>query len=506
MAGLRAIYLPMLRDDLAKVQMKIRNLTKGVELKTSTFKNREFGPKTWTPNNEAGDRIRIELVWKPAKHPSILRTEHPPKIEMHRSATGQVELDFVPIFLAQFDWPTQHLVWLWIAVLGVFAAALRRRESWISQIFWGLLVAAAAITSLLFWQQSYSVLSASIDPDGYQKYGTALRDYILQPGERERLAGWMHESYAHTYVALVPVVLALLGLLGLPMQLAYIFVVALSSLGTLALVLRIGRDAFGLNFRILLGAGLLFATHLAVLKSFARPSTDMPGVFAVTAMLAMLLWRLREVDRRQLWLAPLLGIALALVRPPGPAYVVFFGFAWVVIDWLREKRLRLPVRLGTGFIVAGIPGIVFLALYALCGWESNLALAMKKKEEFESISTLTEFLICLPALLQFLPLAWFAIRAKDGFERRAIVLLAAWAVFFGLLLTATKAPFMVRLLLPVLPALALLTMLGMRRLDERAPRLLYPAIGAIAAVNVAIAVYLIFLPVTPPMPWGRFIY
>ena len=500
--NLRGIYLPdLLQDEISNVRLEIKNLTTGKVLKKSSINPGESSARTWTPSNSKGDLLRFSLLWKPSKGPLARRTTDPPLVDIKQSANG-APVEYVPVFVVHYAWPTRGLLWAWplVALFGFYAYYRERLAPWFL-ITLSLMIVA---TSLDYWQTSYTLFYPHHDPDQYGIYGEWLSEYVLFSRDRDEIELQMRD-YTHGYVATVPAFLAVLRLVGIPQDVAYAFLVAISSFGVILLFWHWCR-VFQLSYGLTLTATFAFASHFVILKAFAAPSTDMPGLAAVCAMISLLLWRLREENQRQVWMAAVLGILLVMVRPPGPLYLFYFGCAFVIVDWVREGQFRFTKRLATGFAVAGPPTLIFFTLFIVFGWDHNLGAAMKKREEYSPLSTLSNFLHCLPGLLQLAPLGWAAIRWRGTFERRAVILMVSWLIFFPTLLTITQAPFMLRILLPVLPVIVFLGILGLRRLEEKMPIANRILVMLITVANIGLAIWMVCDDHFANQPLANFLY
>jgi hypothetical protein len=508
-ADLRAIVFPgMQRGEKSRVSLRIFNETRDIELRSTKWARDDRLEKVWTPNNAVGDRIRLELTWLPlTKTPNLQQAEVFPADSEMKIRVGGEETDFRPVFLVQYAWPTRALQWLWPLGLITFGIAFwkpRRSTVIVFLVMTGLL---CTITSLMFWQQRLGLASAHTDPDRYGRYGQFLHDYVFEADKRDEiLANPEFLDYQHAYAAGVPAILA--GLYGVfSPQVAYAGLVAVCGFGVLLLLGHIGRNVFDLSDRQLLAGFGILASHIVFLKAFARPSTDLPGLLTVVAMIALLIWRMREAQPRQLWISALLGIALVFVRPSGPFCLLFFGIAFVVVDCVREKRLEPLKRIATGFAVAGPATALFAALFFFFGWSHNLEEAFVKKSEFYFGTTLTDFLVCLPALLNILPVLWIFARFRGPLERKSAWIIVAWIGFYIVMIIATRAPFLTRLFLPLVPFFVIFALVGIREIRCGWRRgLAYALIGATAAANIAITIWLTTLPNLPPAPFARFIY
>lgn len=511
-ADLQSIIFPGMRRGVSKVRLRIFNETRGVELRSTKWTRDDKPFKRWNPNNAAGDRIRVELSWEPSANPPSLKQADVEPAEQLLVKVGGVESDFRPVFVAQYFWGTRGLQWLWpLAAIALGVAIWKPRRSTVITFFvvTGLL---STLTSMLFWQQRYSLVSAHTDPDRYGRYGQFLHDAVFEG--RDLSENQEFQDYPHAYAAGVPAILAALcrifppeaGHAGFAPQIGYVGLVAVCGFGVLLLLGHIGREVFDLSDRQLLAGFAILASHLVFLKAFARPSTDLPGLLTVVAMIAVLLWRIRLAKPTQLVVGALVAFPLLFFRPSGPLHLLFFGIAFVVVDCVREGKLSPLKRIGAGFALVGPATAVFFILFFAFGWKHNLEIAFAKKTEFYDVTAWKNLLDCLPAVLGVLPVFWIFARFRGPLERKSAWIIIAWIAFYLVMIVATRAPFLTRLFLPLIPFFVLFALVGIREISVRWRWIGYALLGIASIANIAITIWLTTLPNLPPMPWARFIY
>jgi hypothetical protein len=121
----------------------------------------------------------------------------------------------------------------------------------------------------------------------------------------------------------------------------------------------------------------------------------------------------------------------------------------------------------------------------------------------------------MPALLQFFPLFWIGLKWKAW--RKHLPMLAVfgiWGLFFTVLLIGVKAPFLLRLFLPVVPAVVLLAAPGLAWMEERWRTVALVICLLWCGTNVGVQIYDSSIEYVPPVLFfdghmleiGRFIY
>ncbi|MFT5466979.1 MAG: hypothetical protein ACI8UO_002081 [Verrucomicrobiales bacterium] len=458
-----------------------------------------------------GDRIQVkfELLDSPkdvapsVKKMKASKTPILPELDLTTNLCSEA-VDGFPqmILLYQASW--KPLLWLWIVVgLSLPLVLWIRPTIWPWLIFLGF---CALLTSWLGWQQRISNHYGNFDPDRYGQAANFMADWWRNPSDRPQMEEQLHK-YQHAHVALVPAALTVLMIAGMEMHDAYLLFNALISFATLLLIQQLLSRQLRLSWPISTIGTLLFACHFIFLRTFARPTTDQAGLFLVTAMLCLLVAR---SQRRSFWNT--LGLALLvapliLVRPPGFVYAAFLIGMAPFCDWIREKRFMLVDHILTVAKIAVIPGLFIAWLYVECDLAHNFGLAYEKRKDHIGQWTLEWFRIAMIAAVQILVIGWFFLRWKPG-TWRPIVILGLWAVLHTLLLVASQAPFLPRLMGPILPSLIALTCFGLDRFRENRLKssIAVGAMIALAIVNVLILIWTINLPYFPKPPLNHYFY
>ncbi len=429
------------------------------------------------------------------------RSDWPPRIPIEVFA-GETALDGAPqlILLYEKPWFWLRHAW-WLLPLTLVLAARSPSADWVWLTSLGLV---CLLVSWNGWQQRYSGHTGHLDPDRYGKYAGHIARWITEPEAREDVANFTRK-YEHAHVALVPAVLSLLLLAGLPLPEAYVWLSALASFAALLIFHHLLRRQLALPPVLALLGVLAFASHLVILRAFARPATDPAGLLLVVAMLAILIDRFRRRTPWQTLATAILVTALVFVRPPGLVYAAFFAGMTVFLDLLRERRLdlrdaALSLAKGTG------PAILVAALlYAAFGWSENFQLAMEKRMAFLDQWTPYWFGLMITVTVQGFVLGWFLIRPRDW---RPALVLGSWLLLHTLLLVVSQAPFLARLSAPVVPCVVALACLGLHRFWDRLPGRIGGALllGGFATVNYLIVCWAAGLPHSPPHPLDHWFY
>ena len=509
---LNFLKIPGLVDDeRTRVKIIIRNETTGKVIKESMAENGENYERRFTGNNSKGDRIAIDLLWRLPLEPTVQRVLFPAEPEIS-TKVGDKEVSFPLAFLLRSPWPTQWFHLLWVPTLMAFLFVWFRMRYAFG--FLVLLGVACSATGMLSWQQVYAHDFPHHDPDGYGLYGEKIAHYLSGEGDRGRLRENFHD-YSHSHVALTPALIAIGVLCGLPTPIAYLVVVNLTSFGTLLLLWRLATQKLGMEMRAAMILVCFYATHLLVLKSFGRASTDALGELLVVVMLYFLVDRLKRVTLRQTILISLIVLLQILARPPGIVLGPFMVGMTLLCDVYRERKLDLGQRIVTGLRLSLGPVLIIIICYALFDWTHNQRLAFAKSEQFRPFSTQRLFWYCMPALLQFFPLFWIGLAWRKWREHLpSMAVFAIWGVFFTVLLIVVQAPFLPRLFLPVVPAVVLLAAPGIAWLEEK-NRMLSLIVGLlIFGANIGIQIYNSCIDYLPPIVFiggmeielGRFIY
>ena len=501
----------MVKDPRTRVKIIIRNETTGEVIKNSMAANGVDYERRFTGNNKKGDRIAIDLLWRLPLEPTVQRVQFPAEPPISTKIGGK-EVDFPLAMLMRSPWPTWQLHWLWVPVLGAFLVVwFRKRWAFGYLVLLGL---ACTATSILSWQQNYAHHYPHADPDGYGLYGERIAHYLTGEEDRGKLRDDMHE-YSHTHVALTPALIAIGVICGLPTTIAYLLVVNLASFGNLLLLWRLATRKLGMEMRAALMLVSLYATHIFVLKSFGRASTDAVGELLAVMMLYLLADRLSRVTTRQTILISVMILLQVLARPPGIVIGPFMLGMTLLCDVWRERKLDLVQRIFTGFRLGLGPLLFIVACYAAFDWIHNQELAFAKSKQFRPFSTPLLFWYCMPTLLQLFPAFWIGLRWKEW--RKHLPMLAVfgvWGLFFTVLLIGVKAPFLLRLFLPVVPAVVLLAAPGLAWLEAKQRMVALVLCLLWCGTNVGVQIYNSSIDYVPPILFfgdqqleiGRFIY
>ncbi|MEM7013347.1 MAG: hypothetical protein AAF585_17900, partial [Verrucomicrobiota bacterium] len=457
-----------------------------------------------------GERIRVSFeAVEPGNNfaPSVKRqkTGDGPilPIEMETSM-GSETLEGHPQIALLYHYNGKSLLWLWLVVLLGFPAVLKWRQA----IWPWLLVLGfcAMLTSWLGWQQRYSHHYGHMDPDRYGAAGNYLAEWLTSEYDRDRMAENLR-NYQHTHIALVPVTLTGLILAGLDMREAYIFLNAVLSFSALLLFHQLLNRQLRLSWAMSAIGTLLFACHFVFLRSFAKPTTDQAGLLLTLMMVCLLIDRMK---RRTIWQT--LGLAalvapLVFVRPPGLAYAAFLIGMAPFCDWLREKKFNIVDHLLTLAKIAVIPLLLVWWIYSAFDLGHNFELAMQKKGNHTAQWTLEWFWYSSAATVQLLIVGWIFLRWRPE-TWRPILVLALWTILHTALLAAAEAPFIARLMAPILPCVIALACMGLDRFRDHAlfGKIAIGALGALAAANLFIQIAIIDLAHQPPLPWANYFY
>ena len=501
----------LVKDPGTRVKIVIRNETTGEVIKNSMAENGVDYERRFEGNNKKGDKIAIDLIWRlplePTVQPVTFPAEPPISIKI-----GDREVDFPLAFLLRSPWPTWHFNWLWLPVLGWFFVVWFRKRWAFGYLV--LLGVACSATSILSWQQNFAHNYPHVDPDGYGLYGERIAHYLTGEEDREQLSSDMH-GYSHTHVALTPALIAIGVICGLPTLISYLVVVNLASFGNLLLLWRLTTRKLGMEMRAALVVVSLYSTHIFVLKSFGRASTDAIGELLAVTMLYLLADRLTRVTTRQTILISVVILLQVLARPPGIVIGPFMLGMTLLCDVWRERKLDLVKRIFTGLRL-GLGPLLFLVIcYVSFDWIHNFKLAITKSEQFRPFSTPKLFWYCMPGLLQLFPLFWIGLRWKEWREHLPkLAVFAIWGLYFTTVLIAVQAPFLLRLFLPVVPSVVLLAAPGVAWLEAKHRMLALVICLLWCGLNVGVQIYNSSIEYVPPIlffgDWqleiGRFIY
>jgi hypothetical protein len=390
-----------------------------------------------------------------------------------------------PLMLVQYRWPTRSLLWLWPLLIAPFAWAWREPRGAMS--FFALLALMAAVTSVLLWQRDYSRRAAHIDADQYAKNANTMARYIGEPEERAEIREW-YRGYPHATTSLAPALLVLPTLLGAPVIVSYLELSALAGFLSLLVLYRILRVELKFEERIALLATTVFGCHLLMLRSFARPVTDVFGLLLVLLTLWLLVRRLRGSDRVEEIALSVLLFCHPLARPQGFGYWPFVALAVLACDWWRAGRRPEWRAVATAQLRIFLPPLLLLAgLYLYFDWFHNVELMVAKAKRFRIGSTPRMFAESLIGIVQLLPLLWLAARAR--LRSPALVLWLTWFGFNVAMIVAVRAPFWMRHFLPVLPVLFVLTAAGLERVRGGRRNAALALLALLVVYNVSMTVY-----------------
>ena len=196
------------------------------------------------------------------------------------------------------------------------------------------------------------------------------------------------------------------------------------------------------------------------------------------------------------------------------AYLPFFGGAAALCDAVRLRKIDIPGTIKTAVVLTLPTVLILAALYASFGWFEDISAVGMQKEnpKWANWAGFTYCMVPMFNLLPFLILAgvWFHWQAGKAKPLKLEVMvatgiLAGWVLYYLTLIVATRAEFVHRLMLPMVPAVVVLAGFLMSRLEMRAPRLTASVAMAVCAVNVALVVYCMNLPTVPPLPLGHYV-
>jgi hypothetical protein len=506
--GLRVISIPgLLRDTLSKARIEIQNLTSGKELASSVAKDGLPWEKP-LDTLKAGDRLLLKIQWDSVPPPTPLHPSVPPSLEVQAFAADGTPAQEPPAMIAHYRWPSRRALWLWLTFSVLLVIAIR--EPRFRPTFLVLFGLMAAATGMLGWQQQYSGFAAHLDPDFYGAYAEHLAQYVTGSDDAHRAAEahWFHE-YSNAEVPLVSFVLAVFLLLGIPLSPGYLWLVAMCSFSVLLIVYHILRNELRLNSLTSLLAVVALGCHLAILKSFDKPSPDMMGLLLTTLMLAGILWRFREATRRQTLFLTLLPLLLLLARHGTPAYLPFYATGILAADITRRRSFQPWRDIGNTALIILPSVLIYGGAFLAFDWKHNFLRAMNSNRNDTAFHGFKELATVMIALLQFFALSGLLLlpTLRRRCELRPAILIAgAWIIYFTLFMLTINASMVQRLFLPILPAVFILFACCIDRTCEQRPRMVIACTIAICAINVAAACYAIHLPYLPPVQIARFIF
>ena len=441
-------------------------------------------PKPWTPKLK-----RIKSDFKPME-------DHQLSVKVN----GQTTEGF-PAMLLLYNSGWKGALWLWVAIPLLIPLVLKFPNAlWPWLILIGF---CCLLTSWHGWNQRYGNHYGHTDPDRYGVTGQFMADWVRDSHDRPEIAQELR-SYQHTHVASVSVMIAALILIGFPMHEAYLFINILASFATLLLFHFILHRQLKISSALSIAGVLALACHFIFLRSFARPTTDQMGILCVTTMLTLLIQRMRYQNWRQTTAILLVAVLLAFVRPPGLAYAAFLIGMTLFADLLRERKLSKEF-LRTAALIATVPVLVIGGIYWGFDLFHNFALAREKNKDFASQATWDSFKIAMIVAVQLFFVGWFFLK-PDRDQRWPIFVLGIWFVLHTLLLIVVQAPFITRLMTPVLPSVIALACLGLNRFEDSRiiTTITVGAITAISAANLWVIIWAMNLPAEPKSkltPW-----
>jgi hypothetical protein len=329
--------------------------------------------------------------------------------------------------------------------------------------------AGAAWLSLLWWRTETDRWIGHYCPDGYCAYADRLRAALLGggPAARRELADFV-ATYLHAHNPVAPLLQApLAGLTPHPL-LAYMLVSTAASLfACLALRCLLIRAGVGSPWLLALLPAAL-ATHVLVLRAFARPMTDALGMAATLAALwaldrererptagrALLLFAAQLVGlSTRVSFIPVLGMpALAALAAPGPG----------------AGRLRAAVR--AALLFGLLPGAVFLAGHASLGTlHLDMVWAFAHREEFVRDHTWRRALTSLTVALQGYAVVLAAGASAAHWRSPAVRLHILWIALYLAFLGLGGGSLQPRYFLPIVPSVLLAAAPALAELEARRP-------------------------------------
>jgi hypothetical protein len=323
--------------------------------------------------------------------------------------------------------------------------------------------------------------------------------YIGEPEQRAEIREW-YRDYPHATTSLAPALLALPTALGVPVILSYLELSALAGFLSLLVLYRILRVELEFADRIALLATTAFGCHLLMLRSFARPVTDVFGLLLVLLTLWLLLRRLRGDARAEEIALSALLFCHPLARPQGFGYWPFVALAVLACDWWRAgRRPNWSAAIAAQLRIFLPPLLILAGLYLYFDWFHNVELMLAKAKRFQIISTPRMFAESLIGIAQLLPLLWLAASAR--LRSPAFLLWLAWLGFNLAMIAAVRAPFWMRHFLPVLPVFFVLTAAGFEGVRGGRRNAALALLALLVVYNVSLTVYQIYQsgPLSPAL-------
>jgi hypothetical protein len=373
--------------------------------------------------------------------------------------------------------------------LALLAGAIRRcgRDSSHASTTPALLVTVglATVCSVFVWESGVWRFYGEFWPDG-KVYLAQLLSTAFS-GE----ASWGHvwslvSAHLHGATSLVPVLLAGLLWLGLPMLYGYALLSVLFGSGTLVVVSRFLKRHSTLTAQQVAMVVAMTGCHFVVLRGFVRPQTDGAGVFFTTLFVSSLVDLVSPVTaptRRKLaaLVLPII-LVLGLLARIALAPLLVVPTAWVV--WQKAVGRGHPERprISAPLIVTAVGCALLAATYqSLDLWGSlGLLRATAALPEFKTL-TLSAWATHSAAVVQLaLPLCLVSWRRASSRSSLQVLLLTALG-FLAMLLVFQVIPWY-RYWAPIGPAVMVIS--GLMLFDGvRSPGTWRYALGALTIVG-----------------------
>ncbi len=487
----------LLADEKHEVRVTIENQTQGTKLYETLLVGRgHLHYAVFLPGNARGDRIAVtyhveksRLERWPTMAQAVKRAKFAPTtpVEVYVDGVRQDEAaeQLWPLVTLRFHQKIGALAWLWPVAGCVLAGLFAKNAGTSGRMLYLLLVGVALVgTSAVLWAQRYAHNSAFDDPDQYGMNGEKIAEWVAGDAEQRREVVTWWRKFDHTFVLLVPMFVALGKLLGSPMFASYVFLVGISSFGVLLLADWCLETRLRLSNRSILLALTLLATQFVFARAFVTASSDQPGVFltflACLALLARLARRFRWWEEL---LFALLLVALTFVRPPGLAYLAMFSGSAALMDVIRERRLDLAGQ-ARAIALYALPAFAFVAV-VFFGFDlfHNVMKAREFSKNYHHQSTFAHFWPTFLSTAHVLLVFGVFLRPGD-FRDPTVRLMLGWCAVFLLLLTVVRAPFLLRLFLPLVPAIYVIVAPGIERATKNWPWLAFGLTAIVAGANV----------------------
>lgn len=398
-----------------------------------------------------------------------------------------------PLFLVVYPQPSRWALLLWLLVPVGLLITLRTGRGAPLLLALG---AAAMATSIFLWQRDYTIHFGHFDADRYGQYAQRLASALRDPGTWPAVARWLRH-YPQTHTGLVSWIIAVPVALGVQPALAYLVLSSLCSFASLGSSWRILRRHLKTTLPVAVVFVIVFAAHVLMLRSFARPVADAVGLLLTLFTLEVLFLRMKEPRRWQLAVLALLLVLHPLARPQG---VIYFPAILAALAWIDLRRSGMSLRtVGPVLVTLAIPTAAMAALYLAGGWIHNAELMMEKAAGFRDAFSWHHGWPAVVGVCQVIPVWWVGLRRTP--KRRESWILSGWLGIYVVMLLVVRAPLWPRHFLPVLPSIVLLGALGLQQASGSVRRWSFVILGALASVNVAAALYVIWHTTHIPYPW-----